>query len=78
MAIQSKAREDKPPAPSPHDAAVQTLNQILKPEVEDQLEQLREKLNQEPEPRPVAVGAAHFAGEASRLKQENQLLRQKV
>ncbi len=57
-----------------HDDATQTLNQIIKPEVEDR----REQFIEEQDPRGVAVGAAHFAAEASRLKQENQLLRQKV
>ena len=57
-----------------HDDAAQTLNQILKPEVEDR----REQFIEEQDSRAVAVGAAHFAAEASRLKQENQLLRQKV
>jgi len=57
-----------------HDNAAQTLNRILKPEVEDR----REQFIEEQDPRAVAVGAAHIAGEASRLKQENQLLRQKV
>ncbi len=57
-----------------HDDAAQTLNQILKPEVEDRREQFIEELDS----RAVAVGAAHFAAEASSLKQENQLLRQKV
>ncbi len=62
------------PSAESHDDATQTLNQIIKPEVEDR----REQFIEEQDPRAVALGAAHFAAEASRLKQENQLLRQKL
>ncbi len=57
-----------------HDDAAQTLNHIQTPEVEDR----REQFIEEQDPRGGALGAAHFAAEANRLKQENQLLRQKV